>query len=87
MLDPSYAGLWLCYGYLVVRNDNIENRSNVFINAGIKPIDALHLASAETMEADFFCTCDDKFLKKALKIKDLTIRSVSIFELLKEIEK
>ena len=68
-------------------DDNIENRSNVFINAGIKPIDALHLASAEKMEADFFCTCDDKFLKKTLEINDLKIKTVSIFELLKEIEK
>ncbi|QTA82062.1 PIN domain-containing protein [Desulfonema limicola] len=68
-------------------DDMIENRSKEFTNSGIKPVDALHLASAEKMEADFFCTCDDKFLKKAVKIKDLRIKAVSIFELLKEIEK
>ena len=67
-------------------DDTIENRSKAFINSGIKPIDALHLASAEKMEADFFCTCDDNFLKKAVKINDLKIKAVSIFELLKEIE-
>jgi hypothetical protein len=66
-------------------DDAIEKRSKTFINSGIKPIDALHLASAEKMEADFFCTCDDKFLKKAVKINDLKIKAVSIFELLKEI--
>ncbi len=68
-------------------DDAIENRSKTFINSGIKPIDALHLATAEKMEADFFCTCDDKFLQKAVNINDLKIKAVSIFELLKEIEK
>ncbi len=28
-------------------------------NAGIKPLDALHLASAVIAQADFFCSCDD----------------------------
>lgn len=68
-------------------DDEIEKRSEIFINSGIKPIDALHLAASEKSGADFFCTCDDKFLKKANKIKDLKIKAVSIFELLEEIEK
>lgn len=33
--------------------------------SGMKPLDALHLASASISKADYFCTCDDKFLKKA----------------------
>jgi predicted nucleic acid-binding protein len=68
-------------------DDSIEHRSKTFVRSGIKPIDALHLVSAEKMNADFFCTCDDKFLKKAKEIRDLRIRAMSIFELLKEIEK
>ncbi len=68
-------------------NDEIEHRSRVFTEFGIKPIDALHLASAEVLEADFFCTCDDKFLKKTKGIDDLGVRAVSILELLQEMEK
>ncbi|MBI9037795.1 MAG: PIN domain-containing protein [Bacteroidales bacterium] len=66
---------------------NIEIRAKDFILEGIKPIDALHLASAEEIKADYFCTCDDKFLKKAKKIKNLEIRVNSLFEIIKEIEK
>ncbi|UCE06159.1 MAG: PIN domain-containing protein [bacterium] len=43
----------------------IENRANEFVNIGINPLDALHLASAEYIQVDYFCTCDDKFFKKA----------------------
>lgn len=68
-------------------NDAIEERSRIFIEFGIKPIDALHLASAEVLKADFFCTCDDKFLKKAKEIDDLGIKTVSILELLQEMER
>ncbi len=68
-------------------DDEIEIRSETFINSGIKPIDALHLASSEKSGADLFCTCYDNFLKKANKMTDLRIKAVSIFDLLKEIEK
>jgi predicted nucleic acid-binding protein len=34
------------------------------VDYGIKPLDALHLASAESGKADYFCTCDDKIIKK-----------------------
>ncbi|MCI5164443.1 MAG: hypothetical protein D3917_21010 [Candidatus Electrothrix sp. AX5] len=49
-----------------------ENRDD----CGFASIDALHLASAEVVKADFFCTCDDKFLKKAKGIDDLGIKTV-----------
>ena len=68
-------------------NDAIEDRSRLFTGFGIKPIDALHLASAEMLRADFFCTCDDNFLKKAKRVSDLGVRAVSILELLQEMEK
>lgn len=34
-------------------------------NAGIKPFDALHLASAVAVGADYLCTTDDTFLRRA----------------------
>lgn len=46
--------------------------------------DALHLASAEAAEADFFCTCDDRFLKRAKEVGPST-KVVSPLELIAEI--
>jgi predicted nucleic acid-binding protein len=71
---------------LILLNDEIGKRSKIFTNFGIRAVDALHLASAEMLKADFFCTCDDIFLKKAQRIESLGIRVVSILELLQEME-
>jgi hypothetical protein len=38
-------------------SDRIEERARAFDATGIKPLDALHLASAEDAKADFLCTC------------------------------
>lgn len=62
-------------------NKEIENRAQEFENDGIKPIDALHLACAEIEKIDYFCTCDDKFLKKARTLIDLNLKIVSPIEL------
>lgn len=62
-------------------NEEIENRAQEFENDGIKPIDALHLACAEIEKIDYFCTCDDKFLKKARTLTDLDLKVVSPIEL------
>lgn len=49
----------------IVLNDEIEQSAAQFIQQGIKPTDALHLASALNHAVDCFCTADDAFLKKA----------------------
>ncbi len=67
-------------------NEKIENRAKELTEMGIKPLDALHLASAEQSRADYFCTCDDKFLKKTKSIKNLKTMVVSPIELIEEIE-
>jgi predicted nucleic acid-binding protein len=67
-------------------NEQIEKRAKEFTQLGIKPLDALHLASAEIGRADYFCTCDDKFLKKAKGIRGLKVRAISPVELIEEIE-
>ncbi|MBN1290393.1 MAG: PIN domain-containing protein [Candidatus Latescibacteria bacterium] len=54
--------------------------------SGIKPLDALHLASASVSKIDYFCTCDDKFLKKAINFEDLNIKVVSPTELVMELD-
>ena len=54
---------------------------------GIKPLDALHVALAETGNADYFCTCDDRLLRNAEQVKDLLVKVVNPVELVQEIEK
>jgi len=64
----------------------IEERARVLDVAGIRPLDALHLASAESAQADYLCTCDDQFLRRAKEIEDIQVRMVSPMELIEEIE-
>ena len=66
-------------------NANIENRSKEFVRLGIHFVDAVHLASAEEARVDYFCTCDDELLKKALQIQNLQIKVVSPVDLAKEL--
>lgn len=54
---------------------------------GIKSLDALHLALAETGKADYFCTCDDRLLHNSKKVTDLTVKVINPVDLVQEIEK
>src|SRR4051794_20952417 len=38
---------------------DVERRARAYNGAGLKPLDALHLACAAEAGADYFCTCDD----------------------------
>ncbi len=67
-------------------NDSIVERARIFTTAGVKPLDALHLASAEDAQADYLCTCDDRFLKKARNLPNLNLKVVSPLELAEEFE-
>ncbi len=69
----------------VMLDDSIELRAHAFLNLGIKPLDALHLACAEAAEADYFCTCDDQFLRRAQTIRGLKTVLVTPLELVKEL--
>ncbi|MBI3958843.1 MAG: PIN domain-containing protein [Chloroflexi bacterium] len=71
--------------YRVAMNDTVELRAHTFRNFGIQPLDALHLASAEEAAADYFCTCDDRFLKRAKTIRDLKTLLVTPLELIEEL--
>ena len=62
-------------------------RAANLITYGIKPLDALHIALAETGNADYFCTCDDRLLRNAKQVDDLMVKVVSPVELVQEIEK
>jgi predicted nucleic acid-binding protein len=67
-------------------SDIVEDRARTFTTAGVKPLDALPLASAEAAQADFFCTCDDRFLNKAKGLPELNTKIVSPIELAEEFE-
>jgi hypothetical protein len=60
--------------------------SEQIIAIGVKPFDALHTAIAIENHAHYFCTCDDKLLKKLrLLTLEETTRFVSPLELVLEV--
>ncbi len=65
---------------------NIQTRAKQLVNNRLMALDALHLASAEIGNAEYFCTCDDKLLKKARRFCMSTLKVVSPVELLEEIQ-
>ena len=67
-------------------DEQTEKRAMEFIAMGIKRLDAFHLAVSEKSQADYFCTCDDKFLKKAIAIKNLQVKIISPIQLIQELE-
>jgi hypothetical protein len=42
----------------------MEHRANQLVKTGLRPLDAAHLAAAESAAADFFVTCDDQLIRK-----------------------
>ncbi len=64
-----------------------KSRAANLTTFGIKPLDALHMALAESGNADYFCTCDDKLLQNSRRVKDLMVKVVSPVDLVQEIEK
>lgn len=66
-------------------DDHIEERARAFQAEGIKPVDALHLASAVIAKAEYFCTCDDRFLKRAKAADTGQTKVVSPLELIAEV--
>jgi len=66
-------------------NAQIEMSANKLVETGIKPLDALHLASAEFAQADYLCTTDDRLLKQAKMQSDLRVKVISPIQLIEEI--
>lgn len=64
----------------------IETLARNFEAYGIKTLDALHLASASFSRVDYFCTCDDQFLRKARRLGNLNTKVVSPTELVMELD-
>jgi len=67
-------------------DSHLRAQAQMFVNAGVKPLDALHVASAVAAQADFFCTCDDRLLKRARTLNTAPTKVVSPLELISELE-
>ncbi|MBM4259721.1 MAG: type II toxin-antitoxin system VapC family toxin [Deltaproteobacteria bacterium] len=66
-------------------DEHVEDRARAFQAEGLKAVDALHLASAVEAKADYFCTCDDRFLKRAKAVDTGQTKVVSPLELITEV--
>lgn len=78
------AVLTLANEYLEI-TEGTEVLAESLENSGISPMDAVHLALASIANADFFCTCDDKLLRKGQAISDLDCSVVSVLGLVSEV--
>lgn len=72
---------------VLVVTEKEKSRAAEIMQVGVKPLDALHIALAESGSADYFCTCDDKLLRNVKKVKDLAVKAVNPVDLVQEIEK
>jgi predicted nucleic acid-binding protein len=84
--EHTLAVLAKAKGVLKV-NEKERARAAEIMAVGIKPLDALHIALAESGNADYFCTCDDKLLQNAKKVKNITVKVINPVDLVQEIEK
>ncbi len=82
--EDALAILKIAYDTLELSSE-VERVARSFEKMGLKVLDALHLAFASVSKVDYFCTCDDKFLKKAKKIETLNTKVVSPTELVMEL--
>jgi len=74
-------------GAFTATDQHVEARARRFEATGMKPLDALHLASAVEAEADFFCTCDDRLLRRTREAETGRTRVVSPLELVTEVSR
>ena len=65
--------------------DAVEGLALELEQHGVGAMDAVHLALASIAKADFFCTCDDRLLRKAQTLSGLGCRVVSLLGLVPEV--
>ena len=71
---------------VIQAGDSVERRARHYINNGINVLDALHLACAVDAQATYFCTCDDRFYRRAKQVETEHTKVVSPLELIEVIE-
>lgn len=70
----------------VLVDEDVERRTAIFVKRGVKPMDAVHAALAEAASVDYFCSCDDRLLRKLRRMKDVQFKLASPLELIEELE-
>ncbi|HEX9939676.1 MAG TPA: PIN domain-containing protein [Longimicrobium sp.] len=86
-LRRSYAEEALSVAnHFVPATSTVADRARKYVDRGIKPLDALHLACAVEGGAAYFCTCDDRLLKRARIVDTGATRPVSPLELMEALE-
>jgi predicted nucleic acid-binding protein len=81
-----YAAEVLSKANIFVHTDSrVAERARELHEAGFHPLDALHLVSAMEAQADYFCACDDRLLRRATGVDTSPTKVVSPLELITEI--
>jgi predicted nucleic acid-binding protein len=80
--SKELAVIWIqsIFGYAsesVILTDQIEQTAEGIVAIGVRPKDALHVASAIAANTNYFCTCDDRLLKKVKSITGLLFQVVN----------
>jgi len=63
-------------------DESIRERAETLEKHGLKAIDSLHVACAESAGADYFLTCDDRLLKKQ---KHITVSSMNPLDFVQKV--
>lgn len=67
--------------------DSLFARAGDLQDLGFKPADAVHVAAAESLQADVFLSCDDRLVRLARRHRDkLKVRVANPLEWLTEID-
>ena len=87
-LRRALTGNVLALASEVVSMDaRVASRAESYRRMGLKEMDAAHLACAVECCVDFFCTCDDRLLRRAKRVDTGLTRPVTLLELLEEVER
>lgn len=80
----SLSMLSLASEFLTLTSD-VEALALSLEAQGLHSLDALHLACASQAQVDYFCTCDDKLLRKAGSVAGLNCQVISLLNLVVEL--
>ena len=61
-------------------DEAVRDRAQEYEKQGVSAIDALHVATAESANVDFFIACDDRLLKKAKQFKVKSMNPVDFVQ-------
>ena len=66
------------------KTKEVEKRANELENQGIKTFDALHVASAESANCDYFITCDRRLINRCQTLS--TLKTVNPINFIAEVQ-